>query len=336
MSRAMNGFRSPLQCSAAIQELSIPKHSATHAVWRVCEAMPGGQQPDAEGAAPAPASHWTRAYASYLRGGKADKTAPTDRDARDRLAKVVEILQRDAGIQQQQAAAAAPPADASADDIAAHVVGVVTASLREPLRKRVDDLERRRWRVPPALALGGGDVLVADVVRRCAQFVVLAKDFVGSAVGSASPEGGLAWAGVCFAVQFIENPIKGQETLLEGFEAVTELLHRFAAVEQSEAVRDPNGLLSKCLVQLYVAIIDFQARAIVHLDHRFARRVLSDTFKKDQWKDLIDTIKERKSLCNDALDDSLREQVDKRSEELKVLLDKQHNDVIAQLTNLEV
>jgi len=107
----------------------------------------------------------------------------------------------------------------------------------------------------------------------------------------------------------VENPIKGRESLMEGFQVISRLIQRFVIVERiysktvGHSMEDGKqeggkGDLEEAITSLYSCILVYQARALRYLDHHKVRRVLSDTFKPEQWKDLLQKIKKQEEECD--------------------------------------
>ena len=107
----------------------------------------------------------------------------------------------------------------------------------------------------------------------------------------------------------MENPIKGRESFMEGFEVISRLIQRYVIVERiysktvdhsMEDRKQEGGKrdLEEAITRLYSCILVYQARALRHLDHRKVRRVLSDTFKPQQWEDLLQKIKKQEKECD--------------------------------------
>jgi len=64
------------------------------------------------------------------------------------------------------------------------------------LKAEVENLEAHNWKV----SVREGEVRIEDVVKRFADIVACAKDFIGQAL-STNPHAALAWSAVCFGLQ---------------------------------------------------------------------------------------------------------------------------------------
>lgn len=142
-------------------------------------------------------------------------------------------------------------------------------SMKSRLVQKVQHLEDSKFKIP----LRSGEIEVAEVVQKFVGFITLAKDFVGSSLAS-TPQGAIAWSVACFGIQvslwnflwmpfiaeatkFLENPIKGQKTFLEGIEATSGIMQRFLVIENTYKVADTTSNLEKPLVELYFRIMVF-------------------------------------------------------------------------------
>jgi hypothetical protein len=110
----------------------------------------------------------------------------------------------------------------------------------------------------------------------------------------------------------VENPIKGHASFLESIETTTLVIQQYTLVEniygkkleeennlskENWLRQDPNPL-KEAITVLYKSILVYLAQVIRHLAHREACRILSNTFKPDQWDALIGTIKKHRDECD--------------------------------------
>lgn len=107
---------------------------------------------------------------------------------------------------------------------------------------------------------------------------------------------------------------------MEALKETSRLIQRYSIVERTYS-RDishamergmferKNLPLENAIISLYSAILVYQALALGHLEHRNARRILSDTFKPDQWENRLQGIKIEEGKCDKLLDTHYRESV---------------------------
>jgi hypothetical protein len=112
----------------------------------------------------------------------------------------------------------------------------------------------------------------------------------------------------------VQNPIKGQKSFVEAFEVTSNIIQRFTAVEQTYQFEGQQNL-QDAIIELYCRVLVFQARALRHLVHHTARKILSDTFKPEQWSTQRDGIKEQEKECDKALSDEVRMKVQMKLKE---------------------
>jgi hypothetical protein len=73
---------------------------------------------------------------------------------------------------------------------------VLSTALQSNLPERMKKLEGHKWKIP----LMRKEVEFRDVVETCVDVLVLAKDFVGTAL-TANPYASLGWSAVCIGIQ---------------------------------------------------------------------------------------------------------------------------------------
>jgi len=135
--------------------------------------------------------------------------------------------------------------------------------------------------------------------------------------------------------KFLKNPIKGQKTLLQAIEVTSGLMQRFSVVETTYYITDTSNLESS-VVELYFRILVFQASVLRHLHHRMARKILSDTFKPDQWEARLQQIREQEVECNKFLKDETRRKIESQSEIIKELRKEVKDSFSGQLVEIRV
>jgi hypothetical protein len=91
---------------------------------------------------------------------------------------------------------------------------------------------------------------------------------------------------------------------------------------------------------LYSAILIYQAHALRHLARGSARRILNNTFKPDQWRDLLQEIKAKEKNCDKLLDtlgrESLQLELNKQSAQVEKLRSDMMNSFQQQLDEIKV
>jgi hypothetical protein len=119
----------------------------------------------------------------------------------------------------------------------------------------------------------------------------------------------------------VENPIKGRKSFLDAFEVTSRLIQRYSIVERTYHKRfqeeeeeeedrssQENEFLKDAITSLYKSVLVYQARVLRHLAHREARRILSNTFKPEQWEELRQAIQKEEEAC-----DRLSQSIDQQS-----------------------
>ncbi|KAJ8132161.1 hypothetical protein O1611_g1463 [Lasiodiplodia mahajangana] len=141
------------------------------------------------------------------------------------------------------------------------------------------------------------------VLRHQMQYVVAGvqagKDWVNEAV-KASPLASAAWAGVCLFLPLLTNPSEVQAANEEGLAYVAQKIQYYTAMESYFLCRRddeafPSGLKRQYedrLVNLYSAIIDFQAQSVLRFFRGRFKNLVRDTVKWDSWEDMLKRVKE--------------------------------------------
>ena len=114
----------------------------------------------------------------------------------------------------------------------------------------------------------------------------------------------------------MENPIKGRKSFLDAFGVTSRLIQRYSIVERTYHKRfeeenrssQENELLKDAITNLYKSVLVYQARMLRHLAHHEARRILSNTFKPEQWNELLQAIQKEDDAC-----DRLSQSIDQKS-----------------------
>jgi hypothetical protein len=115
----------------------------------------------------------------------------------------------------------------------------------------------------------------------------------------------------------VQNPVKGQQNFLDAINMISGLIRRFDKVEDAYRIEEANSLLQDAIINLYRRILILQGKALQYLAHHQARRILSDTFKPEQWKDEILNIKKQEEECNKILTDKMREALKTQSKKIE-------------------
>src|SRR5271168_1580889 len=99
---------------------------------------------------------------------------------------------------------------------------------------------------------------------------------------------------------------------MDGLEVMSHMIQRYSIVEGIHSgtaghpmgdgkQEEQNRILEDAITRLYSRILVYQASALRYLAHHKFLKVLSDTFKPEQWKNLIDDITKQDVECEKLL-----------------------------------
>ncbi|EJT68836.1 hypothetical protein GGTG_13589 [Gaeumannomyces tritici R3-111a-1] len=147
-----------------------------------------------------------------------------------------------------------------------------------------------------AFKIGSHKFVLQDQVQNLVAGVQFGKDWIGEAV-QASPPASIAWAGVCLLLPLLTNPKEVEAANEKGLAYVTLKIRYYTAMESlfldkqafSAAVKQEYRNL---LIELYQAIIDFQAQSVLRFFRGRFSNFLRDTVKWDSWEGMLQKVKE--------------------------------------------
>ncbi|KAL8299133.1 hypothetical protein RB593_009145 [Gaeumannomyces tritici] len=162
-----------------------------------------------------------------------------------------------------------------------------------------------------AFNIGRQKFVLQDQMKHVVAGIQLGKDWVDDAV-QANPLAGAAWAGVCLLLPLLINPSEVQRANEEGLAYVNQKIRYYTAMESlflhaegpTAAKRDH---LRSRLLELYQAIIDFQAQSVLRFFRRRFANFLRDVVKYDPWEDMLEKIK---NLGRDVESESMQINID--------------------------
>ncbi|GKZ89244.1 hypothetical protein AnigIFM59636_010968 [Aspergillus niger] len=166
------------------------------------------------------------------------------------------------------------------------------------VKRRLEAIEKLRCKI----RIGGKEIEVKKQVRRVVGGILSVKDIITAAV-SAEPHVSIAWAGVLFLLYPLAKSFDQDEDAMNGFQAVSDLMVRYAFLERSQAkiysnssftVADPGhdfaNLIRSKTVELYVLILEYHMSLATHFDHAGFRRFLHDWTEIDKWHSMLKSI----------------------------------------------
>ncbi|KAK6215441.1 ankyrin repeat protein [Colletotrichum tabaci] len=143
------------------------------------------------------------------------------------------------------------------------------------------------------LAEGGVSGRVKTVVEGAVTILIKGKDLV-TAIATTEPHAAL----------LLLNPSTERTAALEGFTDAMRILCRFSVIEPDLFSGSGVGFMSDSdlvrlkdqlrmyLIQLYALIIQLQIRLVLRYDRTAVTRFVRDTVKADDWKSLVESIKD--------------------------------------------
>ncbi|GFP58783.1 hypothetical protein TASIC1_0011015000 [Trichoderma asperellum] len=163
--------------------------------------------------------------------------------------------------------------------------------------KGLQQLEKKKTR----FNMFGREFILRDQLAQATRLIQTIKDVIDDAV-RASPEASIAWAGVCVILPVFMNPSAAEEASRDGCIYVTSRIRFYVKLEtlllESKRSND-SGIhvaLEDRLLALYQLIIDFQIRTVRRLYLTRLKRLEEDTIRHEDWKGMMDRIKESEKL----------------------------------------
>ncbi|KAI6762423.1 hypothetical protein HG530_008403 [Fusarium avenaceum] len=167
----------------------------------------------------------------------------------------------------------------------------------EQLQIIIKNGQRRAEEQKTTYKIFGKTFTVRDQASRTAEFVKSVKTIVDEAV-KASPEAGLAWAGICTVLPLLINPASAEASQQEGFAYVT---LRMKFYGQLRTHLGPDGIkkaaelrlqLGNTLVNLYQHMLEFQIKVVMRLYQTRLARLRDDVINHEEWNVMVARIKE--------------------------------------------
>jgi len=147
-------------------------------------------------------------------------------------------------------------------------------------------------------------VKVREQVQRIMKIFQYAQD-LGSVIVNIDPvHAGLPWAGINVLLTPILNDSKQNETALDGLEEISNLVARYAVIEDVYLKREALNLKAdyqENLTDLYTKIFEFQATAACHFDRNTFVRVVRSTLQLEDWSKLLQDIKAKDMACKELM-----------------------------------
>ncbi|KAH6845078.1 hypothetical protein B0I37DRAFT_379127 [Chaetomium sp. MPI-CAGE-AT-0009] len=188
---------------------------------------------------------------------------------------------------------------------------------------KLETINKRRWKM--RVPFRDEPVEARDLIQRLAGFAQATKG-IWSATSSVDPiMVGLPLAGVSVIIELIGSDKAEHEAMLKGINEAGDIVYVYADFEKRLRAKRAvlGGLeerLSNALVDLYVSMLRFLAKAACHLDHNTARRAVGNAFKTNDWADDLADLREQSRRC-DRLGESLqREGLPKQHESVESVL----------------
>ncbi|PON20926.1 hypothetical protein TGAM01_v210211 [Trichoderma gamsii] len=147
-----------------------------------------------------------------------------------------------------------------------------------------------------------------ETIGTATQFIFAAKDIISSAI-QATPQAALAWAGVCVALEMIQNPIASTEANRIGIEYVIKRMDWYwnlSSIILKESPNDNDGgfgsirrELETQVVDLYKALLLYEIKSVCFYYRSRGLVLLRDIAKLDDWNGDIRAIQNAERIFND-------------------------------------
>ncbi|KAI9730863.1 MAG: hypothetical protein M1834_005581 [Cirrosporium novae-zelandiae] len=192
------------------------------------------------------------------------------------------------------------------------------------VNKQLKNMNEEKWRIK----LIGKVVEVREQVDRVVSVVRAVKEFISPFAGIDPIHAGLPLAGL------LVNDSQERADAIYGLEYITELVRRFAAIEyiylQDEECTYKEEL-EVVVIKLYSQILEYETRAACQFDRNTALQVARNVFKADDWKEILEKIKESEEACDKRIRTIDAGDQRTRAKRLENTLEKQNCDILTQL-----
>ena len=168
------------------------------------------------------------------------------------------------------------------------------------IQKHKRTMEQRQWALP--FRVRGSNVDIRDQLDTVLKALQMFRDF-GPVLSNVDPVHiGIPWAGVSVILQGALNDSEQYSAALGGLAQVSSIVARYTEVEVMY-ILEKNSTLEKefenCIVDLYVEILKYQVAAACHCKSSTFQRFLRALPKLDDWKGMIENIKEKDTVCRE-------------------------------------
>ncbi|KAL4997728.1 hypothetical protein BDV10DRAFT_194905 [Aspergillus recurvatus] len=180
--------------------------------------------------------------------------------------------------------------------------------------QRLDD---KKWTV---LNMDHSDT--RETLKKVCQNIVLVKEVISPAAAT-SPPAAIACAGITVGLLLFIQAMEQHEILLQGLDTISSLIPRLHVIEHHFLHRDAGlsadvrRMLEKDIIQLYSKVLEFQCRAICHLQKRTATQIFKDMVKQDRWDGILQEIKQYDTSIKDATSSMHVVNMDRKLEDLQ-------------------
>ena len=161
-------------------------------------------------------------------------------------------------------------------------------------------MEERQWTLP--FRVRGREIKIRNQLDTVLKVLQLFKDF-GSVLSDLDPVHlGIPWAGVNLILQGALNDSEQHSAALSGLAQVSPIVARYAEVEVMYVQENNTRLkeeFEKGVVDVYTEILKYQVSAACHCKSSTFHRFLRALPKLDDWKGMIEIIKEKDSVCRE-------------------------------------
>ncbi|MCJ1353154.1 MAG: hypothetical protein MMC33_003139 [Icmadophila ericetorum] len=122
----------------------------------------------------------------------------------------------------------------------------------------------------------GKEILIRDQLEKVVKWVNMFKEAGDTAVQYDPAHASLPWAGVCVLLQITVNDSQTFGAMIDGVETVTNLITRYAIVEQlylrPDTISMAKGQLSLSITRLYTAVLEYLLKAKRYYDRKTIQR----------------------------------------------------------------
>ncbi|OCK96437.1 uncharacterized protein K441DRAFT_430711, partial [Cenococcum geophilum 1.58] len=168
------------------------------------------------------------------------------------------------------------------------------AARRLQMNKLVDDGLKKTEKLANVMKGIGGAIQVIDSV----------KETIGKGIESV-PCAGIAWAGVCIALQILKAPADETTTNRDGIVYVCERMEWYwnlSNIQFEENVVDIRSLvglrdrLEKHIIDLYKALLLYQIKSVLSYYRNQGFDFLRNLFKSDDWDGSLKSVRDAEDI----------------------------------------